>query len=67
MKLSDMKQSTVAELQEEVHALLKEQFNLRMQRGSGQPVRPDLFGKVRKNIARAKTIIADKTKEGAAQ
>lgn len=37
-------------------AMRKEQFALRMQRATGQAVKPDQFGKVRKNIARLKTV-----------
>ena len=38
----------------------REQFNLRMQAASGQGVRPDQFGKVRKDIARLKTILHER-------
>jgi large subunit ribosomal protein L29 len=43
-------------LNEELLKLRKEQFALRLQRATGQAVKPDQFGKVRKNIARLKTI-----------
>ena len=59
MKLSDLRKKTEAELAEEVLGLRKEQFNLRMQRATGQLSRPDQFGKVRKNIARIKTLLAE--------
>ncbi|MGD9258262.1 MAG: 50S ribosomal protein L29, partial [Gammaproteobacteria bacterium] len=36
-----------------------EQFNLRMQRATGQMARPDQFGKVRKDIARVKTVLKE--------
>jgi large subunit ribosomal protein L29 len=35
----------------------KEQFALRLQRATGQAVKPDQFGKVRRNIARIKTVL----------
>jgi len=44
------------ELSEELLKLRKEQFALRLQRATGQPVKPDQFGKVRRNIARLKTV-----------
>jgi large subunit ribosomal protein L29 len=44
------------ELYDELLKLRKEQFALRLQRATGQTVKPDQFGKVRKNIARLKTI-----------
>jgi large subunit ribosomal protein L29 len=39
--------------------LRREQFALRMQRATGQSPKPDQFGKVRKNIARVKTVQAE--------
>jgi large subunit ribosomal protein L29 len=44
------------DLAEELLKLRKEQFALRMQRATGQAVKPDQFGKVRRNIARLKTV-----------
>jgi len=44
------------ELDDELLKLRKEQFALRLQRATGQAVKPDQFGKVRKNVARLKTI-----------
>lgn len=64
MKASDLREKTVEELQSELVALRKEQFNLRMQMGSGQNVRPHLFGEARKNVARVKTVIAQKKQAG---
>jgi large subunit ribosomal protein L29 len=44
------------ELQQELVALRKEQFNLRMQRATGQMNQNHLMGQVRKNIARVKSV-----------
>ena len=60
MKASELRKKTAAELQEELLNLHREQFNLRMQRATGQMARPDQFGKVRRNIARIKTILNEK-------
>jgi large subunit ribosomal protein L29 len=46
---------------------MREQFNLRMQQGMGQAGRPDQFRKVRRNIARVKTIINEKQRAGGGQ
>jgi large subunit ribosomal protein L29 len=46
-----------AEQAAELRKLRKEQFALRLQRATGQAVKPDQFGKVRRNIARLKTAI----------
>jgi large subunit ribosomal protein L29 len=60
MKTTELRGKTPAELNTELEALLKEQFNLRMQRGVGQTPAPHLFGNVRKQIARVKTILSEK-------
>ena len=56
MNTKDLVKKTPAELSEELLKLRREQFNLRMAAAAGQPAKPDQFGKVRKNIARVKTI-----------
>lgn len=56
MKTSDLRARSAAELQGELLNLRKEQFALRLQRATGQNPRPDQFGKVRRNIARVKTV-----------
>ena len=45
------------ELHAELIKLRKEQFALRLQRATGQAIKPDQFGKVRKNVARVKTAL----------
>jgi large subunit ribosomal protein L29 len=56
MKASELHKKSVEELHNEMLSLRKEQFALRLQRATGQAVKPDQFGKVRKNIARVKTV-----------
>ena len=46
---------------QELIALRKEQFNLRMQRGAGQLTNPSRFRYVQKDIARIKTILNEKS------
>jgi large subunit ribosomal protein L29 len=60
MKAKGLRQKSVTELQTEIVNLRKEQFNLRMQRGTGQLSRPHLMREVRKNVARAKTVLREK-------
>ncbi len=64
MKASDLRDKSVDELNQELNSLLREQFNLRMQRGTGQLSRPDQIQKVRRNIARVKTVLNEKAKAG---
>jgi large subunit ribosomal protein L29 len=56
MKTSELRKKSATELQGELMSLRKEQFALRLQRATGQAVKPDQFGKVRRNIARVKTV-----------
>ncbi|KAA3629670.1 MAG: 50S ribosomal protein L29 [Proteobacteria bacterium] len=60
MKASELREKSTEELQKELNSLLREQFNLRMQRGSGQQPRPHLFNRVRKDIARINTVLNEK-------
>lgn len=60
MKAADLKNKTVEELKQELESLLKEQFNLRMQKGLQEAPRPHNFKNVRRNIARIKTILNTK-------
>ena len=62
MKASELHNKSALELQNELMSLRKEQFALRLQRATGQAVKPDQFGKVRKNIARIKTVLGAKPK-----
>ncbi len=56
MKASDLRTKTAPQLNSELLDLRKEQFALRLQRATGQSPKPDQFDKVRKNIARLKTV-----------
>ena len=51
----ELRAKSAADLQKELLDLRREQFNLRMARVTGDPVKPDQFSKVRRNIARLKT------------
>lgn len=62
MNAIDLRKKNVEELTNELHALLKEQFNLRIQRGGGQAPKSHLFLKARRGIARIKTILNEKEK-----
>jgi len=62
MEAKDLRGKTAIELKEELLKLRREQFNLRMQRATGQMARPDQFGKVRKDLARVKTVLGEKAR-----
>ena len=60
MKASELKAKSIEELNAELLALLREQFNYRMQASTGQLAQTHLLRTVRRNIARVKTIITEK-------
>jgi large subunit ribosomal protein L29 len=57
MKASELRVKNPAELEQMLLDLRKEQFNLRMQRGTGQLSRPSQMRQISKDIARVKTIM----------
>ena len=61
MSAKELRNRTAEDLSEELLKLRKEQFALRMQRATGQGVKPNEFGRVRKSIARVKTVMREKT------
>lgn len=59
MKANELRQSSREELQTQLLELLREQFNLRMQRATGQSPKPSRIKAVRRDIARIKTVMAE--------
>ena len=59
MNAKELRGKAAKELNEELLKLRREQFSLRMQRATGQTVKPNDFGRVRKDIARLKTVLAE--------
>ena len=66
MDIDVIRSKTVAELREELNNLLQEQFNLRMQKGMGQMTNVNELSRVRRDIARIKTVMTQKEMEGKA-
>ena len=60
MDAKELRTQSPPELADELVKLRKEQFALRMQRATGQQPKPDQFSKVRRNIARLKTVLREK-------
>jgi len=63
MKVSELRQKSVEELNSTLVELGREQFNLRMQKNTGQLSKADQVKKVRRNIARVKTIVNEKARQ----
>ena len=59
MNATEMRALDKPALEEALDGLYREQFNLRMQRGSGQLANPSRFKIVRREIARIKTVLTE--------
>ena len=60
MKPQEIRAMSNEALGEELLKLRREQFNLRLNSATGQGTRPDQFGKIRKDIARIKTVLNER-------
>ena len=67
MNAKELRQKSSAELQQELLKLRREQFNLRMAQATGQASKPDQFTKVRRDVARLKTVQAEQRRQVAGQ
>ncbi len=65
MKASELRTKDVAGLQKEIGDLLKAHFGLRMQKATQNLSNHTQLGNTRRDIARAKTVLAQKKKEAA--
>ncbi|HUF73516.1 MAG TPA: 50S ribosomal protein L29 [Gammaproteobacteria bacterium] len=64
MKGKGIREMTAEQIGKELLDLRREQFNLRMQLATGQGVRTHEFGRIRKDIARLKTVLREREIEG---
>ena len=65
MSAKELRAKSAGDLQSELIKLRREQFSLRMQAASGQAVKSSDFGKVKKSIARVKTVQSEQARAGA--
>ncbi len=64
MKVIDLKEMTVEELDQQLADIKKEQFNLKLQQVSGQLENPARMKELRRTVARIKTLQGNKKVEG---
>jgi large subunit ribosomal protein L29 len=62
MKAADVRAKTDDELKSELEQLAKERFNLRFQKASGQLENTNRVRQVRRDIARIKTVLAERVR-----
>lgn len=60
MAIKELREKSAEELKAHLLDLRKEQFNLRMQQGSGQLNQPHQLRRVRRDIARTKLVLGEK-------
>ena len=63
MKASELRARSPAELQQELNELLKAQFSLRMQVATQQLTNNSQIKKVRRDIARVRTLLNEKARQ----
>lgn len=64
MKVKDLKEMTMDELEQQLADIKKEQFNLKVQHVAGQLENPARIKELRRSVARIKTIQKAKKVEG---
>ncbi len=64
MKAADVRAQSPDELNDELLSLKKEQFNLRFQQATGQLENTARARQVRRDIARIKTVLAERARAG---
>ena len=59
MEAQELREKSVEDLNQELLALRREQFNLRMQQATGELPQHTQHRRVRKDIARVKTVLSE--------
>jgi len=62
MKAAELREKNEQELREQLLELRREHLNLRMQMGLGQLARPHEIRRVRRDVARVETVLAEKAR-----
>lgn len=62
MKASELRAKSESELEETLLGTYREQFNLKMQKATGQLTKPDQIKKNRRLVARIKTLLGERSK-----
>ncbi|MDX9685936.1 MULTISPECIES: 50S ribosomal protein L29 [Halopseudomonas] len=60
MKATELREKSAEQLNEQLLTLLRDQFNLRMQKATGQLGQSHLLKQTKRDIARVKTVLNEK-------
>jgi large subunit ribosomal protein L29 len=67
MDAKELRQKSPAQLTEELHSLLRAHFSLRMQHATQQLTNSSEIARTRRAIARVRTVMAEKMRQGSRQ
>ncbi|CED78381.1 50S ribosomal protein L29 [Candidatus Hamiltonella defensa (Bemisia tabaci)] len=62
LRIEELREKSTEELEREILKLLRVQFNLRMKAAASQLKETDIFKKIRRDIARIKTLLTEKVR-----
>lgn len=63
MKVAELREKSVGELQKQLHELLRDAFTYRTQQATGQLTQTHLLKQGKRDIARIKTVLTEKAGE----
>ena len=67
LKAAELRSKTVEELNVDLLSIRESQFKMRLQAATGETLKPHEFQNARRNIARIKTILTEKSQAGSAK
>lgn len=64
MKISEMREMSIEDINKKIVELKNELFEMRMKQATGSLEKPHMINKLRKDVARLKTVLTEKSKDG---
>ncbi len=64
MKISEIREMSIEDINKKIVELKNELFEMRMKQATGSLEKPHMINKLRKDVARLKTVLTEKSKDG---
>ena len=64
MKISEIREMSIEDINKKIVELKNELFEMRMKQATGSLEKPHMINKLRKDVARLKTVLTEKSKNG---
>ena len=64
MKISEIREMSIEDINKKIVELKNELFEMRMKQATGRLEKPHMINKLRKDVARLKTVLTEKSKDG---